>query len=225
MSVLGLDTAGMSTVFLVCVAVVVFVLGWCCGRVGGAVLARCGVRTRLWWCRPGVAAVWASLVPLVRFGAFPLWWTAVPLVTGWVLVVLSVSDVGVRRLPDVVTLGGGGLVFGAVALAAHLGGGWRLQSGALLGAVLLGVGYGAVRLVTPHALGGGDVKAAVPVGAAVGAVGPLVVPWVATTAAAVSLLLAALTRSRVVPHGPALALPAWLSVSAPVLTDSGGFSA
>jgi leader peptidase (prepilin peptidase)/N-methyltransferase len=121
---------------------------------------------------------------------------------GW-LVVLSVVDCRRGRLPDVLTLPGFAVIVG---LSAFYG----VAGPALLGAVAL-VGLHLVGFVF-GGIGAGDVKLALGLGAATGAVG--VEAWVLAAAGAplLTLVFAALTRSRVVPHGPSMCLATALAV-------------
>ncbi|WP_092520415.1 prepilin peptidase [Actinopolyspora saharensis] len=168
------------------------------------------------WCHPAVAAVWSCAVASVVVGAFPPWWLPTQLITGLLLVLLTACDLRHRRLPDVLTLGGCPLVLGALLLAAVLGAPTRLPLWGLVGAVVFGGSYAVVRLIAPCSLGAGDVKFAVLLGLAIGGVTPLLVPVVMLGAAVGTLVTAGFLRRRAVPHGPAMALSAWLVIGAPV---------
>jgi leader peptidase (prepilin peptidase)/N-methyltransferase len=115
------------------------------------------------------------------------------------LVALTVYDVRQRRLPNALTLPGAA---GALLVAATDD---RLAA-ALLGAIGLVVPYLAVHLIAPGAMGAGDVKLAVGLGAVTGMFG--FDAWV--LAAIGAPLLTALwglvvLRSRVaVAHGPSM---------------------
>jgi len=117
------------------------------------------------------------------------------------LAALSVYDVRQRRLPNWLTLPGAAAVLTAAALAGR---GWP----ALAGAVALGLLYLVVHAVAPSAMGGGDVKLAIGVGAVSGYFGVDV--WLLAALAAPLLtalwaLLELVRRgARTVPHGPAM---------------------
>lgn len=126
------------------------------------------------------------------------------------LTALSVFDIRERRLPNWLTLPGAVVVL-AVAAAAGRG------VPAVLGAVGLAGLYLVVHLVAPAAMGAGDVKLAVGVGALTGAFGYDV--WVLAAVGAPLLTalwaLVALSRrsSSTVPHGPSMCI-ATLAASA-----------
>jgi leader peptidase (prepilin peptidase)/N-methyltransferase len=130
-------------------------------------------------------------------------------VLAW-LTALSVFDIRQRRLPNWLTLPGAVVVL-AVAAAAGRG------VPAVLGAVGLAGLYLVVHLVAPAAMGAGDVKLAVGVGALTGAFGYDV--WVLAAVGAPLLTalwaLVALSRrsSSTVPHGPSMCI-ATLAASA-----------
>ena len=121
-------------------------------------------------------------------------------------VALSVIDIRVRRLPDVLTLTGAVAILGAcVACGRGLP--------AILGAAALGGLYLSVHLVNPAGLGGGDVKLALGLGALTGAFGLPVWMLAAMGAPMLTAILgvAALLRPRdaagppaAVPHGPSM---------------------
>jgi leader peptidase (prepilin peptidase)/N-methyltransferase len=117
------------------------------------------------------------------------------------LTALCTYDVRWRRLPNWLTLPGAAVVL-AVAVATGHG------TAAGLGAVALCGLYAAVHLVSPAAMGAGDVKLALGLGGLTGAFGVDV--WVLAALAAPVLtagwaVVAVLSRgSRTVPHGPAM---------------------
>ncbi|MER5393430.1 prepilin peptidase [Saccharopolyspora sp. NPDC002686] len=154
-----------------------------------------------------VAVLWAVVAVRVATG-MPWWWAGVPLLLGWVGVLLAVCDVRAYRLPDVLTLPAYpvALVFIAVA-ALHRPG---VSAGAAGGLLLFGGVYAVVRLISPAALGPGDVKLAGVLGLVVGAVAVGAVLAVVVAAALFTLLMASWRGRGAVPHGPAALLPAWL---------------
>ncbi|APE35741.1 prepilin peptidase [Nocardia mangyaensis] len=139
------------------------------------------------------------------------------LLIAWCLL-LGVIDIQARRLPNALTGVGAAAVFLYALGTAQLG-------TAVIGAALLTMPYLVAHLLAPAALGAGDVKLAVGLGAAAALAGPPAWTWAAiaapllTAAAAIVLLgglrlRAALGRTvsrvrpsrRVVPHGPAMCL-------------------
>lgn len=147
----------------------------------------------------------------------PTVWVPVPLVLSAVAVPLAAVDLVRLRLPDALTAAA------AVAVAAVLGpvavfaGHPWVFGHAVLGALVLTVGYMAARLPAPAGLGLGDVKLAATVGAVLGAVGWQAVVVGSLLAAVLTLLLAAVGRlARIAawrsgtPHGPGMLASAWL---------------
>jgi leader peptidase (prepilin peptidase)/N-methyltransferase len=131
-------------------------------------------------------------------------------VSAWALA-LSVVDIRDRRLPNALTLPG---AVALPALAATLGRGLP----ALAGAAALAGFYLVVHLAAPAAMGAGDVKLALGLGALTGAFGMDVWAWAALTAPLLTALLG-LTRRRggPVPHGPAMCLASLAAVAIVVL--------
>lgn len=118
---------------------------------------------------------------------------------GWLLA-LSGYDIAERRLPNWLTLPGAALVLEGAAACGH-------GVAALTGAVALASLYLVVHLLAPRAMGGGDVKLAVGLGALSGTFGIDV--WLLAALAAPLLTsvlaLGAVVRGiRTVPHGPSM---------------------
>jgi len=130
------------------------------------------------------------------------------IVLAW-LVLLSGYDIRERRLPNALTLPGAGVV----VLAAFLTGrGLAAVAGA---AALAGV-YLLVHVVAPSAMGAGDVKLALGLGALTGGVGVEV--WVPAAMGAPLLTAAwgvgAMLRGvRTVPHGPSMCVASALALA------------
>lgn len=129
--------------------------------------------------------------------------------TAW-LVALSAYDFRQRRLPNLLTVPGAVAILMVAALIGRGG-------PATLGAVALTGIYAFVHLRSPAALGAGDVKLAIGVGALTGAFG--MQAW-ALCAIGASLLtglwgVARLARGSrsAVPHGPSMCLAAALAVA------------
>jgi leader peptidase (prepilin peptidase)/N-methyltransferase len=124
------------------------------------------------------------------------------------LVALTGYDLGQRRLPNWLTLPGAGVILLAAAVNGR-------GVPALAGASALAVLYLAVHLATPTAMGAGDVKLAIGLGALTGCFGVGV--WFLAALAA-PLLTAAFgvvmwwRGIRAVPHGPSMCLASGLAV-------------
>ncbi|MFC9788381.1 prepilin peptidase [Rhodococcus sp. NPDC127528] len=130
----------------------------------------------------------------------------------WWCVTLSAVDLGVRRLPNVLTLPGAA----AVVLAAALSG---RGVAALAGAAMLAGLYLLVHLAAPAAMGAGDVKLALGLGAASGAAGGstwllAAVGAVVITAAVGVAALACGRRGVGLPHGPSMCAATLLALVA-----------
>jgi leader peptidase (prepilin peptidase)/N-methyltransferase len=121
------------------------------------------------------------------------------------LVALSVYDIRERRLPNWLTMPGAAVIIAAAAVHGR-------AVAAVLGAVALFAVYAVVHLVSPAAMGAGDVKLAIGIGALTGTFGGDV--WVlaalgAPLLTAVWAVVALVRRSaRTVPHGPSMCLAA-----------------
>ncbi|MGW0179678.1 prepilin peptidase [Nocardia sp. NPDC003345] len=116
---------------------------------------------------------------------------------------LSAADLRTRRLPNLLTLPGAAAVLGYAAATGQFG-------TAIRGAALLAVPYLLVHLLRPAALGAGDVKLALGLGA-VAALGgthswvwSAVVAPLCTAAAGAGLLVARCTGSATPPPGPGI---------------------
>ena len=123
---------------------------------------------------------------------------------GW-LAALSVYDVRERRLPNLLTMPGAAVI---IATAAVHGRG----APAMFGAVALFAVYAVVHLVSPAAMGAGDVKLAIGIGALTGAFGGDVWLLAALGAPVMTAGWAGVTVLRrsgqTVPHGPSMCLAA-----------------
>ncbi|MGW4768426.1 prepilin peptidase [Nocardia sp. NPDC004278] len=133
---------------------------------------------------------------------------------------LTAVDLRQRRLPNALTASGAVIIFGYALFTTQF-------TAAAVGAVLLTVPHLLVHLIAPAALGAGDVKLAVGLGA-VAALGGAQV-WVRAAiaapvlTAAFGLAVLALWRirsgdnragPRALPHGPAMCLATVLSLAA-----------
>ena len=141
---------------------------------------------------------------------------AFAVLTGW-CAVLSGWDLRQRRLPNALT---GWLALGVFGYALFT----TQFTAAVVGAVLLAGPYLLVHLAAPGALGAGDVKLAVGLGAAAGLGGAQVWVWAAlaapsaTAVIGMAILCANGIRRRSgphqVPHGPAMCAAAVLALAA-----------
>jgi leader peptidase (prepilin peptidase) / N-methyltransferase len=127
-------------------------------------------------------------------------------VLSW-LTALSIVDIRARRLPNWLTMPGAVLiVLGAVTAGRG--------APALLGAMLLCGGYLLVHLIAPAAMGAGDVKLALGVGALTGAFGADVWVLAALGAPLLTAGVALLRYSKAtVPHGPSMCLASAAAVA------------
>lgn len=118
--------------------------------------------------------------------------------TVW-LIALTVCDLLLRRLPNVLTLPGAAVILLVAGLHGH-------GAAALLGAAALTGIYLVMHLISPSSMGAGDVKLALGLGAVTGAVG--VDAWVlaALLAPLGTVCLGLLLRVRALPHGPSMCL-------------------
>lgn len=158
----------------------------------------------------GAVAVFAtSTMPGAFAVAALIWWC----------LCLSAADLSARRLPNVLTVPGAGVVL-AVAAAAGQG------APALAGACLLAGPYLLAHLAVPRSLGAGDVKLAAGLGAAAGAAGAgawttaaLLPPLLTAAAGAVAVAVGWVRAHRrprgvVLPHGPSMCAAAVAGVLA-----------
>jgi leader peptidase (prepilin peptidase) / N-methyltransferase len=118
---------------------------------------------------------------------------------------LSWYDVTQRRLPNWLTVPGAVVILASAAAAGR-------GAPALAGAVSLFGIYLALHLITPAAMGAGDVKLAIGIGALTGAFGIDVWSLAALGAplltAGWALIVRVSSAERTVPHGPSMCLTA-----------------
>ncbi|MGD9621921.1 MAG: prepilin peptidase [Mycolicibacterium sp.] len=141
-------------------------------------------------------------------GTGATWLAAIAL--GCWLIVLSYFDIRHRRLPNVLTLPGAAGILAGAALAGH-------GAPAAVGALAMLAVYAVIHLAAPSALGAGDVKLAIGLGALTGAFGPnawlLAVLGASVLTAAVALVLLIGGDRSPVPHGPSMCGAASASVA------------
>jgi leader peptidase (prepilin peptidase)/N-methyltransferase len=187
---------------------------------GGAMLLRRisrGARVPAPVCAALVAALWAMVGGPVGAN-LPLWWWPVPLLLAWGGVLLGSVDLAARRLPDALTLPAYPLVAAALGIAAIGAGNADPLARAAVGTLLWAGGYAAIRLVSPAALGGGDVKLAGSLGALTAATSWSGLLLAVVAAGALTVIVAVPARMlgcSDVPHGPAMLAAAWLVVLHP----------
>ena len=126
------------------------------------------------------------------------------------MIALSVYDLRERRLPNWLTLPGAAVIL-VVAVALDRG------LAALAGAAALSALYLLIHLLSPRAMGGGDVKLALGLGALTGMLGADVwvlaaigAPLLTASYAAVALLR---RDTRAVPHGPSMCVASAAAVA------------
>ena len=136
----------------------------------------------------------------------------------WGGVLLSGVDLVARRLPDALTLPAYPLVASVLGIAAAGVGNVDPLFRAAVGALLWAGGYAAIRLVSPGALGGGDVKLAGSLGALTAATswsGLILAVVAAGTLTVMVAVPAGMCGYRDIAHGPAMLAAAWLVVLHP----------
>jgi leader peptidase (prepilin peptidase) / N-methyltransferase len=120
-------------------------------------------------------------------------------------VVLSWYDITQRRLPNWLTVPGAVVILASAAAAGH-------GAPALAGAVSMFAIYLALHLIAPAAMGAGDVKLAIGIGALTGAFGIDV--WLLAALGAPlltagwALIVSVSSTERTMPHGPSMCLAA-----------------
>jgi leader peptidase (prepilin peptidase)/N-methyltransferase len=166
-----------------------------------------------------LAVVNAGLWALIALHVGVRWILPAQLWLAALAVVLVVTDVQHRRLPNVLLLAGGGGLAALLILAALLG----HDPGALVGSLVAAVALFAVFLlaavVSPAGMGMGDVKLVAVLGLALGYAGSaqvllaILLAFALHAALAVSLLITGRAGRRTnLPFGPALLIGAGLSL-------------
>ncbi|MEV8442274.1 A24 family peptidase [Actinosynnema sp. NPDC051121] len=175
--------------------------GFLAGAAGAGLLRRLprGADVGWLWCAVPTAVLW-----FVAWALAPPSWLPVPLLLAWLGVLLTVTDLRHRRLPDALTLP----AYPAVGVTLWLCDAdlWR----AVVGCALFGGFHLLVRLLAPSAMGGGDVKLAGPLGAVLASVSWSALPLAAVLASAVTLVLGLWWRGGGLPHGPGLLAATWV---------------
>ena len=170
---------------------------------------------------------WVALEPSARTVATTAGgWSAALMVVAYlylaaISIALTLIDLDTRRLPNAIVLPGY-LVLGALFTAACLlGAPWEGLLRAAIGSAALFAFYFVLRAVRPGGMGGGDVKLAGVLGAALGWIGwgALVVgafaAFVLGGAFAIALMVAGRAgRRSVIPFGPWMIAGAWTGIFA-----------
>lgn len=141
---------------------------------------------------------------------------ACAVLVGWA-VLLSAIDFRERRLPNTLTLTGAAAILTGAAVCGR----W---SAALLGGVALAGLYLVVHLAAPAAMGAGDVKLALGLGALTGSFGVGVWALAAIGASLFTALLGTVSVARgrggTVPHGPSMCAASLAAAALAALPDS-----
>lgn len=200
-------------------------LGATAGLAGQAILARLsrGAKVHKGWCALAVAVLWSIAGWRTESGHLPWWWLPIPLTVAWFAVTLTAVDLKHHRLPNPLTIAAFPAVAATTTLAATQSG-WHIAESALTGALALTLTYTAIHLISPIAMGAGDVKLSGSQGAVMGAVGWPAVVIGTTLAALITLAMAALTPRthrtpwrKTIPHGPALLAATYVIATFPAL--------
>jgi len=178
-----------------------------------------------WWLVVAVALAWASLT--FRFGGQAAQWSLLPayLYLGAVGAALTLIDIDVHRLPDLIVLPSYPIAFVLLFVPTVVTGRWDALLRAVLAGLALYVVYFVLWRVTlgRGGLGKGDVKLAGVLGLLVGWLG-----WDAAifsvlaafvTGGLVTLILLATRRATLKSHisfGPSMLLGAWVALMFPV---------
>ncbi|MBB5919364.1 leader peptidase (prepilin peptidase)/N-methyltransferase [Actinoalloteichus hoggarensis] len=201
-------------------AVVGAVVGASSGAAGARALRsiRAPAPVPVYWCAGLVGLLWTIAALRASAGALSGWWLAVSWATGLLTVLAVGADLAHRRLPDLLTLRAPPVLLSLIVLAAWAAGDGAVVGRALLGGLVLTACYAFVHLLSPQAMGAGDVKLAMTVGmvsAAVSWPGWLLTVILAPLITGVAGLVIAFRRGGTapVPHGPGMVIPVWLLVT------------
>jgi leader peptidase (prepilin peptidase)/N-methyltransferase len=202
---------------------------WLRGMLAGAGYRLATERDRplpghTWWLVIAVALAWATLT--FRFGD-TAHWSLLPafLYLGAVGAALTLIDVDVHRLPDLLVLPSYPIAFVLLLVPTVVTGQWGWLLRAVLAGLVLFVAYLVLALVSPGGggLGLGDVKLAGLLGLLLGWLGwgPVLVSVLAAFViggliAVFLLLVRHASRSSHLAFGPSMMLGAWLALMFPV---------
>jgi len=182
-----------------------------------------------WWLVLAVALAWGSLT--FRIGG-QAHWSLLPayLYLGAIGGVLTLIDIDVHRLPDLIVLPSYPIAFVLLLVPTVVTGHWGALVRAALAGLALFAGYLVLALVSPGGggLGLGDVKLAGVLGLLLGWLGwgPAIVSVFAAFVigglmAVILLIVGRATRSSHVAFGPSMILGAWVAVMLPVQLMTG----
>jgi len=182
-----------------------------------------------WWLVIAVALAWASLT--FRVGSHGQW-SLLPayLYLGAVGAALTLIDLDVHRLPDLIVLPSYPIVFVLLLVPTVVTGRWEALLRAVLAGVVLFVAYLVLALVSPGGggLGFGDVKLAGVLGLWLGWLGwgqvavSVLAAFVIGGLIALTLLLTGRAgRSSHIAFGPSMILGAWAAAMFPVILLTG----
>lgn len=182
-----------------------------------------------WWLVFAVALAWAGLT--FRVGGHAQW-SLLPayLYLGAVGGALTLIDLDVHRLPDLLVLPSYPIAFVLLLVPTMVTGQWGALLRGVLGGLALFVGYLVLALVSPGGggLGFGDVKLAGVLGLLLGWVGwgPVVVSVLAAFViggflALILLLARRVSRSSHIAFGPSMIAGAWVALMFPVQIMTG----
>lgn len=189
-----------------------------------------------WWLVVAVALAWASLAFRVGGPEFHVvgheQWSLLPayLYLGAIGAALTLIDLDVHRLPDLIVLPSYPIAFVLLLVPTVVTGQWGALLRGVLAGIALFVGYLVLALVSPGGggLGFGDVKLAGVLGLLLGWVGwgPAVVSVLAAFViggliATVMLLARRASRSSSIAFGPSMILGAWAALVFPVRMITG----
>jgi leader peptidase (prepilin peptidase)/N-methyltransferase len=178
-----------------------------------------------WWLAVAVAVIWASLA--FRIGG-QAHWSLLPayLYLGAIGAALTLIDLDVHRLPDLIVLPSYPIVFVLLFVPTLVTGQWDALLRGVLAGLALFVGYLMLALISPGGggLGLGDVKLAGVLGLLLGWLGwsPAIVSVLAAFIiggfiALILLLLRRTSRSSSIAFGPSMILGAWVALMFPVM--------
>ena len=182
-----------------------------------------------WWLAVAVAVTWASLT--FRIGG-QAHWSLLPayLYLGAIGAALTLIDLDVHRLPDLIVLPSYPIVFVLLLVPTVVTGQWEALLRGVLAGLALFVGYLMLALISPGGggLGLGDVKLAGVLGLLLGWLGwsPAIVSVLAAFIiggfiALILLLLRRTSRSSSIAFGPSMILGAWVALMFPVMLVTG----
>jgi leader peptidase (prepilin peptidase)/N-methyltransferase len=121
------------------------------------------------------------------------------------MVPAAVVDLRERRLPNLLVAAAGGVFVGTTCVGWATGAGIDVGS-IVAGSIVMTAPILLLHLVSPAAMGFGDVKAAIVLGAALGSVHWQLALAALTVAAGLGALVGVSTRARTIPFGPFLVI-------------------